>query len=554
MTEESPAPSSNPRRHDLDALRAFAMLIGVGLHAALAFIPDAWIVQDSTIGEASSGVMSLFLMAVHGFRMPVFFLMSGFFTAMLWRRRGLIPLLQHRFKRIFIPLLLGCVTIVPLMYLIYGVAIEQTEADADKRVDNLWKAAGEGDVDAIAMYAEAGADLNAREPISGSTALTIAAVSGEPNAVEALLKAGADPNARNRDTATALMAAAFFGRAESMKLLLKAGGDPDLPKNDGSTARTALTADRGTTEFAAALIQMEIDWEETVDGRKRIARMLGGTAAEEETKTSDIGRAAASIYAVLTSVSFHHLWFLWFLCILAAVFAVYALLLDRYGWRPAGGAWILSPMRYLWVIPLTMIPQWWMSEISYGPDTSAGVIPMPHALLYYAIFFGFGAVYYDCGDEHGSVGKWWPLTVPLSLLILFPLGLGATYGYEELGLPQEWRRPLADLLQVSYTWFMTFGLMGLFRRLLQRENRAARYVSDSTYWLYLAHLPLTVLAQIWMKHWNWNPFIKFTFVCVLVTGVVLVSYEAFVRYTWVGAMLNGRKTRPKRIDAAPLLE
>lgn len=119
MTEESPAPGSNPRRHDLDALRAFAMLIGVGLHAALAFIPDAWIVQDSTIGEASSGVMSLFLMAVHGFRMPVFFLMSGFFTAMLWRRRGLIPLLQRRFKRIFIPLLLGCVTIVPLMYLIY---------------------------------------------------------------------------------------------------------------------------------------------------------------------------------------------------------------------------------------------------------------------------------------------------------------------------------------------------------------------------------------------------------------------------------------------------
>lgn len=551
MTQESSPPpqGANPRRHDLDALRAFAMLIGVGLHAALAFIPDAWIVQDSQTNEW----FGIFLAATHGFRMPVFFVMSGFFTAMLWRRRGLMPLLQHRFKRIFIPFLLGCVTIVPLLYLLYGAAIEQSMEDAGK-VDNLWTAAGEGDVDAIRMYIEAGVDLNAHDPIGGSTALTIAAVSGKPNAVEALLKAGADPNARNRDTATALIAAAFLGRADSMKLLLDAGGDPDLPKNDGSTARTALMADRGTTEFVAAIIQMKIDWEETVDGRKRIARMLDGTAAEETTTSeeSGIARAASSIYDAVTSVSFHHLWFLWFLCILAAIFAVYALLSDKYGWRPAAGAWILSPMRYLWLLPLTMIPQWWMSEFSYGPDTSDGVIPMPHLVIYYAVFFGFGAVYYDCGDEEGRVGKWWFLTVPFSLLVLFPLGISATYEYHELGLPKEWGKPLADLLQVSYTWLMTFGLMGLFRRLLQRENRAVRYVSDSTYWLYLAHLPLTVWAQIWMKHWSWNPFIKFAFVCVLVTAVVLVSYEAFIRYTWVGAMLNGRKTRPNRADAAPL--
>ena len=196
MTQESSSPpqSPNPRRHDLDALRAFAMLIGVGLHAALAFIPGAWIVQDTQTNEW----FGIFLAAVHGFRMPVFFVMSGFFTAMLWRRRGLIPLLQHRFKRIFIPFLLGCVTIVPLLYILYGAAIEQTQVDAGK-VDNLWTAAGEGDVDAIRMYVEAGADLNAHEPIGGSTALTIAAVSGKPDAAAALLKAGAD---RTRATET----------------------------------------------------------------------------------------------------------------------------------------------------------------------------------------------------------------------------------------------------------------------------------------------------------------------------------------------------------------
>ena len=31
-----------PRRHDLDALRAFAMLLGIALHGALSFMPVAW--------------------------------------------------------------------------------------------------------------------------------------------------------------------------------------------------------------------------------------------------------------------------------------------------------------------------------------------------------------------------------------------------------------------------------------------------------------------------------------------------------------------------------
>ena len=42
------APEKPRRLHDLDALRGFAMLLGIALHAALAFIPGFWAVQDST--------------------------------------------------------------------------------------------------------------------------------------------------------------------------------------------------------------------------------------------------------------------------------------------------------------------------------------------------------------------------------------------------------------------------------------------------------------------------------------------------------------------------
>lgn len=35
------------RRHDLDALRSFAMLLGLGLHASFSFFSAPWPVHDS---------------------------------------------------------------------------------------------------------------------------------------------------------------------------------------------------------------------------------------------------------------------------------------------------------------------------------------------------------------------------------------------------------------------------------------------------------------------------------------------------------------------------
>ena len=111
--DPTPIPSleANARRHDLDALRAFAMLLGIGLHTAMAYIPGRGLVDQSQ----TNGLFAVFLTATHGFRMPLFFLLSGFFTAMLWRRRGLRALINHRFKRVFVPCILGLVTIIPVL-------------------------------------------------------------------------------------------------------------------------------------------------------------------------------------------------------------------------------------------------------------------------------------------------------------------------------------------------------------------------------------------------------------------------------------------------------
>ena len=62
------------RRHDLDALRAGAMLLGVCLHAMMAYSGIAWIVIDNQQNHA----VKLVIEFIHGFRMPLYFLVSGF--------------------------------------------------------------------------------------------------------------------------------------------------------------------------------------------------------------------------------------------------------------------------------------------------------------------------------------------------------------------------------------------------------------------------------------------------------------------------------------------
>ena len=147
----------NERRHDLDALRAGAMLLGIVLHAALAYtgIP-IW----PTVDDAWPPFMEINNI-IHGFRMPLFFLLSGFFTAMLWKRRGLGGLLIHRVKRILLPLVVGMFTIIPLTWAAIIISDGGGKEEGPKASDSLWAAAAFGDLDEIDRFLAEKPDINA---------------------------------------------------------------------------------------------------------------------------------------------------------------------------------------------------------------------------------------------------------------------------------------------------------------------------------------------------------------------------------------------------------
>ncbi|MDB5469634.1 MAG: hypothetical protein JWR84_1194 [Caulobacter sp.] len=96
----TPAPTE--RLHALDAVRGFALLLGVAFHATLSFLPgpQAWIVMD----DQRSEVMAITFFTLHIFRMTVFFLIAGYFGRLLLERRGLKGFVIDRAKRIAAPL------------------------------------------------------------------------------------------------------------------------------------------------------------------------------------------------------------------------------------------------------------------------------------------------------------------------------------------------------------------------------------------------------------------------------------------------------------------
>jgi peptidoglycan/LPS O-acetylase OafA/YrhL len=107
---------STERLHALDAVRGFALLLGVALHATLSYLPGAkafWIVAD----DSSLALAGLFYW-IHLFRMTLFFLIAGFFGRLLLERLGLRAFVRDRMRRIVAVLACAWPLVFPAIVLV----------------------------------------------------------------------------------------------------------------------------------------------------------------------------------------------------------------------------------------------------------------------------------------------------------------------------------------------------------------------------------------------------------------------------------------------------
>lgn len=146
--------------------------------------------------------------------------------------------------------------------------------DEEGRINHIWYAAATGDTNAILRHLQHGADPNELDLAFGTTPLAVAAMHGQPEALKLLLEQGAEVNQPLADGNTPLHAAAFFGRADCVRLLLAHGADPFARNHDGKTPLEAMEADWDTIQFIADLLQVHLDKETTLRGRKEVTELL----------------------------------------------------------------------------------------------------------------------------------------------------------------------------------------------------------------------------------------------------------------------------------------
>jgi ABC-type multidrug transport system ATPase subunit/peptidoglycan/LPS O-acetylase OafA/YrhL len=107
--------SHHERLHSLDAVRAFALLLGIVFHCGFSFIPGLFPGIWAAVDSQPSTAISALLFTAHIFRMSLFFFLAGLFAHMLFQRRGAAGFWLDRARRIAAPLIVGWVVLYPAL-------------------------------------------------------------------------------------------------------------------------------------------------------------------------------------------------------------------------------------------------------------------------------------------------------------------------------------------------------------------------------------------------------------------------------------------------------
>lgn len=240
-----------------------------------------------------------------------------------------------------------------------------------------------------------------------------------------------------------------------------------------------------------------------------------------------------------------HLWFLLELIILSASFAfLYAALSPRvnhfseverlpvYWWFPACMGLLSGLM--LW------------SDITPLFEYHNTFLCVPARLLYNSVFFMAGIVSYrqriNFLPTTGFYRRHLMIAVPLSALFLW-LRLGSA-----VDITSDTGSCLLSMTAGMLCWMLIYGLIGGFNEWFRRPHVIIQYLSDSSYWVYIIHLPFVAAFHLLVFDLGVSSTAKFLIVSVTTTAFCLATYQLFVRYSVVGRYLHGPRNRPRPVE------
>lgn len=264
--------------------------------------------------------------------------------------------------------------------------------------------------------------------------------------------------------------------------------------------------------------------------------------------------AAAAAAPQALAFPWTHLWFLYMLMLLYAsslVLRGLVVVIDRRGrLREALAGLFAGLVRsglgvFVLALPvaaaLYLTPDWHMWFGIPTPDSA--LIPQPASALAFFMAFAVGWTLQRRADLLTTLGRLWPLNLVLAAALvagsLAVAGALPTLDSAPDGAPKL----IYAALYAAAVWSSAFAVIGLAVRLLSNPSRPIRYMADASYWIYLAHLPLVYALQIAVMGLDWPAGVKFAMVLGVALTLLLLSYQLLVRYSFIGAVLNGRRRR-----------
>jgi len=573
--------NENKRYYGLDALRATAMLLGVFFHALLfggmfgRGGPPGF--PGGPGGFSGSMATQDWL---HSFRMPLFFLISGFFCAMMLGKYGLGGYLYRRWWRIGLALLVSIFTFVPL----YQMASEsfrggppmgggprgpggpggfnfdppqpppgfvppplaRFDTNKDGTIDDAeWEIARKeilaGRVDPPGGQGRGGIGPGGRPPFGEGKGGQFKGGQNKGGQFKdaqgrgGFFKGGQTKGGNGPPDGTGMGGPGFGGP----------GGPPGGPGMGGPPGGPGMGGPGGTP-----------------GGPGGPGGMFGPP-----------GEVSSWLFGSnVKYFTLSHLWFLWYLLVFATVAPFLGILLQ----------WLINTIK-----PLEQIAQ---STVRWqGLPILLGLVGIPHLQMapgffgwslgfasgigkgfpdflwtlepdmpFYFAFFLAGWWIFHSRAQLPAIANWWGLNLGL--------GIAAHCGAIWMSRNYSMQRDLENyqtlklcgyaLYSLGSAW-TAWGFIGLFQKFFDRPSILGKYMADTAFWVYLLHQALLIPILSWLGPFQLPWYANGMLATLITMAAAILLFEAMVRHTFLMTLFGpgtSSRSKSKQPEGRPALD
>ncbi|WP_165905116.1 acyltransferase family protein [Parashewanella curva] len=242
--------------------------------------------------------------------------------------------------------------------------------------------------------------------------------------------------------------------------------------------------------------------------------------------------------SILFPLRVEYFWFLNYLMIMSLMMFLFGIFLSKVNMRLNFLKRIFENlMRHNFISVFVFCLLSFLSLYSMGYSlarTDLYIIPNPSVFLYYFLFFIYGCLLYSSRKLLYVYTESYRVNLILGT-VLYVCYITMTYFY---------KNELFYLEMFCYAlivWLYSFGIIGLFLKCFRKESAMNRYFSDSSYWVYIIHLPIILYITSLIGNYNLSAIAKFTIIVSSTFFISMLSYHYLVRSTFIGQFLNGKK-------------